>query len=276
MRNGFRMLLWIALTASLVSGARAGDPVYVGAKYKTANLISIDRVDHRAWNQLLAKYVDNQGMVDYRSWHASAADSQALQRYLQRLSQANPDQPAEPSAKMAFWINAYNAVTIHGILREYPTSSIRKHTAKLYGYNIWKDLQLVVGNRAYSLHYIEHDILRRTNEPRIHFAIVCASISCPKLRNEAYVGQTLEQQLADNTHDFFRNSRNFRFQRSNNTLYLSSIMKWYKEDFGADQRAQLRTISPYLPTREAFDAARQGRARVAYLDYDWGLNEQRR
>ena len=102
------------------------------------------------------------------------------------LSQANPQAHSTRHAKLAFWINAYNAVTVHGILREYPTSSIRNHTAKLAGYNIWKDLQLAIGGRAYSLDTMEHMILRPEREPQIHFAIVCASIGLSRLLNEAY------------------------------------------------------------------------------------------
>jgi len=153
----------------------------------------MDQIDHRSWDALLKRYVNQRGNVDYQAWKQSAADQRALDAYLAHLSSANPNAQALGAAKLAFWINAYNAVTIKGILREYPTSSIRNHTAKLFGYNIWDDLLLTVGGKPYSLNHMEHEVLRKMGEPRIHFAIVCASISCPRLLNEAYTASRLEQ-----------------------------------------------------------------------------------
>jgi hypothetical protein len=106
-------------------------------------------------------------------------------------------------------INAYNAVTVRGILREYPTSSIQNHAAKWLGYNIRKDLLLLVGGQPYSLDQIEHEILRKLDEPRIHFAIVCASRSWPRLGNRAYTAADLENQLDFNTQAFFADPGNF-------------------------------------------------------------------
>jgi hypothetical protein len=164
-------------------------------------------------------------------------------------------------------------VTVKGILREYPTTSIRNHTARLYGYNIWKDLQLLVGGKPYSLEAIEHEILRKMGEPRIHFAIVCASIGCPRLLNEAYSGEKLDQQLTVNTQAFFADPAKFTADASTGTIQVSPILSWFAEDFGADTAAQLKTIAPYLP-ESARPLASSGRARVRYLDYDWGLNDR--
>lgn len=121
-------------------------------------------VDHSTWGRLLDKYVDTNGMVDYAAWKASEANWAALRSYLATLSAADPKAETSTSGKLAFWINAYNALTIHGILKEYPTSSIRNHTAKVVGYNIWDDLLLPVGNQEYSLNQIEHDVLRKLDE----------------------------------------------------------------------------------------------------------------
>ncbi|MEK6239106.1 MAG: DUF547 domain-containing protein, partial [Planctomycetales bacterium] len=179
----------------LASDARAGEEWNVGRNVASARCVSMDQINHGAWDRLLKKHVDSQGYVNYRDWHASAADRQALDSYLKVLSTASASKSATSSAKIAFWINAYNAVTIKGILREYPTTTIRNHTAKLWGYNIWHDLKLWVGGGRYSLDQMEHKILRKMGEPRIHFAIVCASISCPKLLNEAYEPRRLDSQL---------------------------------------------------------------------------------
>ncbi len=171
----------LCLTSS--DSANAGEKWYVGAKYRESDLVSIDRINHSLWTRLLQEYVNQQGEVDYAAWKRSNEDLKLLDRYLKQLSLGNPAVRATRSAKLAFWINAYNAVTIRGILREYPTASIRNHTAKLFGYNIWKDLLLIVGRRPYSLEEIEHQVLRPMKDSRIHFAIVCASISCPRLLN---------------------------------------------------------------------------------------------
>ncbi|MBC8356747.1 MAG: DUF547 domain-containing protein [Planctomycetes bacterium] len=273
-----KLLITIGIFAGsvcLISGtATAGAKVTVGRNVAASERISIDQIDHSHWNVLLKKYVDQAGNVNYTAWKHSRQDEQQLDAYLAQLSHADSRKRASREAILAFWINAYNAVTIKGILREYPTTSIRNHTARVFGYNIWKDLLLVVGGEAYYLEQIEHEILRKMNEPRIHFAIVCASTSCPKLRNEAYLGQTLDEQLADNARDFFAKSGNFRYDPSSRRFHVSSILSWFAEDFGKDQAAQLRAIAPHLPTPATQQAARTNAVRISYLDYDWGLNDQ--
>ena len=270
----FAALATFAISMALAEPCIAGNKVAVGANVPSSRQVSIDQVGHGAWDALLKSFVDQNGNVDYRSWKQSAADQRALDAYLSQLSSANPNAQATREAKLAFWINAYNAVTIKGILREYPTSSIRNHTAKLIGYNIWDDLLLTVGGKSYSLNQMEHEILRKMGEPRIHFAIVCASISCPRLLNEAYTADQLEQQLTMNSRNFFANQRNLRFDSSRQHFQLSSILEWFGEDFGANQAAQLRTIAPFFPQGAAQQFASQGRGSVSYLDYDWGLNDQ--
>lgn len=272
-------IMRIALPASFVIAVMlfshrvsAGSPVYLGKKSVSSG--SFDKVDHSSWDKLLRKYVDADGMVDYRSLKANREDVRLLDRYLATLSSASPRVAATRNAKLAFWINAYNAVTVRGILREYPTSSIRNHTARLFGYNIWNDLKLYVGGTAYSLDQMEHQILRKMSEPRIHFAVVCASNGCPRLLNEAYVADRLDRQLESNANDFFARKQNFRFEKGSDRIQLSSILDWYGDDFGSDQAAQLRKISKWLPSRQAADAALQKSTRVSFLDYDWKLNEQ--
>ena len=250
----------------------AGQKVVLGATVPVGQRLSFQHVDHREWSRLLGAYVDRQGRVDYARWQKNANDERALDNYLRELSRADPSRQAAREAKLAYWINAYNAVTIKGILREYPTTSIRQHTAKLYGYNIWHDLLLIVGNEKISLNDIEHEVLRKHGDFRIHFAIVCASHSCPRLLNAAYTVPQIEQQLETNTRVFFRNSENYRY--ADGTFYLSSILKWYAKDFGSTPAAQLQAIASYLPNRKAQQLASQGRGKIAYLRYDWSLNDQ--
>jgi len=269
--NGcFVVILVIASSSAATVNAQQ---VLVGQSVPPGSRVPLHQVDHSSWNELLQTYVDDKGQVNYRAWQAN--DRRELQTYLNTLSQADPNARTTSEAALAFWINAYNAVTVEGILREYPTTSIRNHTPKLVGYNIWKHLLLIVGDQRISLNDIEHEVLRKMGDPRIHFAIVCASHSCPRLLNEAYVADRLEEQLQANTRNFFANPENFQFDPARRVMRLSSIVDWFKSDFGSNQAARLKAIAPYLPSREAYDAAMANSVRVSYLDYDWSLNEQK-
>ena len=262
-------LPWLSINTCV-----AGSKVNFGQNVPAQQQVSMDQIDPQNWDALLKKYVDENGNVNYTAWKQSAEDVQALDAFLTYLSSANPDAQATAAAKLVFWINSYNAVTVRGILREYPTTSIRNHTAKLLGYNIWKDLLLTIGGKPYSLDQMEHEVLRKMGEPRIHLAIVCASRSCPRLLAEAYTAEKLDAQLTLNTKVFFANPGNFRHDPARRTFQLSSILDWFGEDFGSDQTAQLRTLAPYLPSRAASNAAMANSVSVSYLDYDWGLNDQ--
>ncbi|MFM8475884.1 MAG: DUF547 domain-containing protein [Planctomycetaceae bacterium] len=211
-------------------------------------------------------------MVNYAAWHKSPQDRGQLQQYLSRLSQASPGIKASRAGQLAFWINAYNATTLEGILQVYPTTSIRNHTARVAGYNIWKDLPLLVGGNLHSLDAMEHQVLRKMGEPGIHFAIVCASIGCPRLLNEAYVPDRLEEQLAMNTRDFFSRPQNFQLDKSG-TMHVSSILDWFGGDFGDSQQAQFTELQQYLP-ENAQRIAVSPNARVVFQDYNWSLNAQ--
>ena len=269
------LIAGVSASALAIRSCLAAPAITVGASVPVAQRVGVERIDHSAWNALLGKYVDEAGTVDYAAWKASAADQAALDTYLAHLSSAEFARDSDRAAQLAYWINAYNAVTIKGILREYPTTSIRNHTAKVLGYNIWKDLKLAVAGSSYSLEQIEHEILRKMGEPRIHFAIVCASIGCPRLLNEAYEAKKLDAQLTANTKAFFADRSKFQYDPSSGKFSVSPILKWFAEDFGRDQAAQLRTIAPYLADASARDAAARGSStRVAYLDYDWGLNDR--
>lgn len=236
--------------------------------------LPLHQVDHATWDGLLSTYTDKDGMVDYAAWHASDADREALSQYLSTLSQADPEAETTKSGKLAFWINAYNALTIHGILEVYPTSSIRNHTARLVGYNIWDDLLLPVGDEEYSLNEIEHEVLRKLGEPRIHFAIVCASIGCPRLVDAAYTPEKLEKQLAMNTRDFFAREQNLQVDFDPRVVRVSSILKWFEEDFGPTPQKALAGLAEYMPNQRTRKLVASEDYSVSYLNYDWSLNQQ--
>ena len=270
------MILAAAAILSMFSTAGlAGEKTRLGRNWSPQDRVSFDRIDYAIYDALLSRYVDQRGDVDYSAWKSSSSEVASLDHFLDHLSRADPNRKSSSSARLAFWINAYNAVTIKGILREYPTSSIKNHAAKLYGYNIWHDLLLKVGTQEYSLDQIEHKILRKMGEPRIHFAIVCASRSCPRLRAEAYRPQTLERQLSDNTRAFFADPQNFRYDVRRRHIEVSKILDWFGSDFGGDDREVLAAIAIYLPNEQARQLAALGRVRISYFKYDWSLNDQR-
>ncbi|MCA9012480.1 MAG: DUF547 domain-containing protein [Planctomycetaceae bacterium] len=263
-----------AVAIVIVTNATASAKEPLGRAWPAGQYISMDDVDHAVYDQLLQTYVNGDGMVNYAAWRGSDTDRKSLQNYLVRLGQALPAVKASRAGQLAFWINAYNATTIEGILQVYPTSSIRNHTAKVAGYNLWKDLPLLVGGKPHSLDAMEHQVLRKMGEPRIHFAIVCASVGCPRLMNEAYTPDRIEEQLALNTRDFFSRSQNFQVDQSG-VMHVSSILDWFGEDFGPTQQAQFTALQQYLP-EDAQRMAVNPRTRLVFQDYDWSLNEQRR
>ena len=266
-------LAFLTALAVLIAGSSVQAEEIAGTQWPADQQISMDSVNHQPFDKLLKKYVNKDGRVNYKAWHASASDRQELTNYLAHLSQVNSQAPAQRNAQLAYWINSYNAVTLEGILRVYPTTSIRKHTAKLGGYNIWKDLKLIVGNSKINLEDIENKVLRKMNEPRIHFAIVCASIGCPRLLNEAYMPNKLEQQLVVNTKDFFSRSQNLQVDPNSRQVKLSKILEWYGTDFGADPSAQIAVLQKYWPAADV-QAIAAGGYSVGYLPYDWNLNTQ--
>ncbi len=159
--------------------------------------------------------------------------------------------------KLAYWINAYNALTIDIILRNPSVKSI-KDIDNPWDQKLWK-----LGDNWYDLNEIEHKILRKMNEPRIHFAIVCASISCPKLQNSAFIGSKLDMQLTAATKEFLNDpSKN---KLSINKLELSRIFKWFSQDFKQGQ-SLIDFLNKYS------DIGISQKASISYKDYDWNLN----
>jgi hypothetical protein len=256
------------------SDVEAGTKVVVGRTAPTGQRVSMDSMDHSSWDALLKKYVDADGDVDYANWKKTEADVKALDAYLADLSRGLPGKASSRLAQFAYWINAYNAMTIKGILREYPTTSIRNHTAKVWGYNIWDDLLLITPKGNFSLNHIEHEILRKMGDARIHFAIVCASKGCPRLLNQAYTSSQLDEQLTANAKHFFSDRQRFKADVDAKRIYVSPILKWFAEDFGSSDAQRMRFIATFLPDLDAQRLARSGSAGVSYLDYDWNLNEK--
>lgn len=269
-----RIFLLAMLMAGLALAFQPRPRVVVGTvEAPEADRVPIDRVDHARWDRLLRRYVDDRGQVNYAGWHANAADRQELLAYLEQLSAAVFTNDVDENMQLAFGVNAYNALTVYGILHQYPTSSIRNHTPALFGYNLWRDLYLLIEGVPCNLEWIEHQYLRLFHDPRIHFAIVCASVGCPKLRREAYTAERLEAQLEDNARAFFADPTKLRWDKRRRTIWVSPILDWFAADFGTDEAQRLSTIRRWLPPA-AQRLAAADQVSLRYLDYDWRLNER--
>ena len=213
---------------------------------------------HTVWDKLLKKHVGPDGLVDYRGF---ASDKDELLAYLVTLSDHIPSGQWSRQARLAYYINLYNAATVLLILEHYPLQSIR-HISRP-----WGKKRIQIGDQRLSLSEIEHGILRKMGEPRIHFALNCASFSCPKLQPQAYMEDTLEAQLERVTREFITDSS--RNDLSDGQARLSRIFKWYQKDFNTGDGTLIDFINRYLP--KPLPAG----TRVSYLPYDWSLNEKR-
>ena len=223
---------------------------------------------HELFDQVLQKYVNSQGRVDYAGLKSNPG---TFESYLNLLAVNAPSDNATFQAGLAFWINAYNALTIKGVLDHYPTTSVRK--IKLFG-GFFSRIKFQVGGRSYTLDNIEHDIIRyEFGDPRIHFALVCASLGCPVLENRAFVAETLEKRLNNATAKFINNPEKVRLDRENGVLHLSQIFEWYAEDFEDTHGSVINFILEYLPEADTAFLKKE-EVQIQYFKYDWSLNAQ--
>lgn len=226
---------------------------------------SIREVDHSIWDELLKEHVSPEGWVDYAGFQK---DRDTLKKYLDWLS-SNPPAEELSMEALAYWINAYNAFTVELILQYYPLESIRDIGSKIMIPKInspWDIRFITIGDQKYDLNNIEHSILRKKfNDPRIHFSIVCASRSCPRLRNRAYTAGNVQRFLEEDATLFVNDpSRN---SLSTHQLNLSKIFSWYGGDF-TGKGSLVDFLNQYSETKIDADAD------ISFLNYDWSLNNQ--
>ena len=222
--------------------------------------------NHDAWTTLLQNHVDENGKVNYQGF---IRDKAKLESYLNTLSNTPPDRATWTEAEqLAYWINAYNAFTVKLIVDNYPVKSIQDlhPTFKIPMLNtVWHKKFFKIGGEDASLDQIEHKILRKEfKEPRIHFAINCASISCPPLRNEAYTAAKLEQQLEEQAKQYINNPSHNKIQP--NQIEVSKIFSWFSGDFTKNGNL-IDYLNKYSKTQISPNA------KVSYMDYNWDLNE---
>ncbi|WP_299361586.1 DUF547 domain-containing protein [Winogradskyella sp.] len=220
----------------------------------TKHNTTIESFNHMIWQELLKQHVSKNGNVDYSAFKN---DSKQLRQYIDALNTKTPTEKWSKEDKLAYWINAYNALTIDLILRNYPLNSI-KDIKDPWDQRLWK-----FGNKWLNLNDIEHQILRKMEEPRIHFAIVCASESCPKLLNEAFTAGKLEVQLTNATKTFLSDTT--KNEISENNIKLSKIFKWFAKDFKNDG-----SLIDFL--NQYSEVTIINKAKKSFKDYDWSLN----
>ncbi|MEH1919224.1 DUF547 domain-containing protein [Nostoc sp.] len=230
-------------------------------------------IDFEPWDRLLRQYVDQEGRVNYIAWKTE--QPQAIANWLSSQKNLAFTSDSNTSEQLALWINLYNAFTISTILERYPLESIRP---RILGIPNWLAFLWFFQRRAYyifdehySLAQIENQILRnKLQEPRIHFAIVCASVGCPLLRAGAYFPQQVTQQLDEDTRRFINNPEKVRYDSDSKTLYCSKIFKWYRQDFLKVKSSIPEYIRSYLETDLPINASTP----ISYLYYDWSLNQR--
>lgn len=224
---------------------------------------------HALFNTVLQQHV-SKGDVNYA---AIKANPEQLEKY---IAQAAAVSRAEfdgwnQAEKISFLSNLYNAVTLKLIIDNYPVKSIKK----IGGFftSPWSLKVVPLFGEQESLDYLEHKVIRKWfNEPRIHFALVCAAKSCPPLRSEAYVPSRMDEQFDDQGRVFMAQTSKNRVSGDGSTLVLSKIFDWYGGDFTTGDRSVADYVKPYLP--EAARARLASNPRLKYSDYDWSLNKQ--
>lgn len=229
-------------------------------------------ISHDIWNGLVKKYVNNDGMVNYKGFQK---DEATLDKYLELVQNNAPDEKTwSKDEQLAYWINAYNAFTVKLILNNYDKGlkSIKDIGASIkipFVNTPWDVKFIEIGGKKMDLNNIEHGIVRKKfdNEFRIHFALVCAAKSCPKLRNEAYIADRLNAQLEDQGKDFLNDPKKNMISKTNASL--SKILAiWYKGDFTKGGKDLVDIVNRFSKTQLDKGAS------VSSLDYNWDLNEQ--
>ncbi|MEZ4905582.1 MAG: DUF547 domain-containing protein [Spirosomataceae bacterium] len=223
-------------------------------------------VDHTAWDKLVKKHVTDKGFVNYTNFKK---DYDELKKYLDMLSDNAPNPKTwSKEEQLAYWINAYNAFTVQLILDHYPgISSIKDIGSKIkipFVSDAWTVKFIKIGGKKMDLNNIEHGIVRKQfDEPRIHFALVCAAKSCPPLRNEAYTAANLDKQLDDQGRDFLNDK--YKNDISKDKASITKIMSWYGGDF-TQKMPIMDWINKYSSVKISKDTP------ISSMDYNWELN----
>jgi hypothetical protein len=224
---------------------------------------------HAALDTMLARYVKSAGV----NYTGLKSDRVALASYLDTLAVVTEPEfnRFTKEQQVAMLINLYNAATLQLVIDHYPVKSIKDIATSSGG--PWKQPIVRLLGKSRSLDYLENDVLRpKFGDPRVHFAINCASVGCPALRADAFQASTLNQQLDEQTRGFLKDSTKNRIDAKNKILYLSPIFEWYKSDFASKSGTVEKFMANYI---SASDRAvlENGGLTIKYTDYSWALNQ---
>jgi len=247
--------------------------------------IPVDRYSHETFDALLRKHVDGRGKVDYGAWKSNAEDMKTLDEYVNLIANASPLSRKElfPTKRdvLAYWINAYNALVIRAVLQAWPIRSVtdvKSGSNFVRGQGFFANRKYRVGGEWISLYDLENRHIRNEQDPRVHFALNCASGSCPPLPNTTFKSDELEKTLDAAARGFVNSEENVFVSEKRTSVFLSKIFDWYEDDFLKALRRPGATILDYLllyaeaPLAERLRTAKAAKYDIAYLEYDWTLN----
>jgi hypothetical protein len=265
-----RFILVSLLLFSLGSPLQAAPAAELWPRWQAQDASNDARIDHRGWGEILRGYlfVDKDAIHRFDYAGVSAADRDALDRYLEQMSQVIISN-YKRDVQRAYWINLYNALTVREVLRFYPVSSIRDISSGFFSFGPWDKELIEIEGEALTLNDIEHRILRPIwRDARVHYALNCASIGCPNLQLRAFSADNTDAMLDQSAREFINHPRAARVVSGK--LRVSSIYIWFIDDFGGDDAGVIRHLRQYANGPLA--AALKDIQRIDNDDYDWNLN----
>lgn len=270
-KNYYGPFFWLAAVSFIVPifvAVRAFD--HTGAVPGPTPNPDVSGVDHALWDYVLKTYVSG-GLFDYDG----IAGNQAFRTYIRQLGGAQPDKLATDDERLALLCNAYNAFVVSGVIRHEIRDSVNNYSDSASKLGFFDVKEHIFANQTVSLNEIEHDRIRDAfGDPRIHVALVCAALSCPPIRPEAFEGARLDAQLDDQSRLFANDPKHVAYDAEKNEIRLSRILQWYGKDWEAagGYLAWLHERVEDPAVKEALVKAAAEEVAVAFFEYDWVLN----
>lgn len=286
----------VLILAVVLAIALAGFLIYKWIRTPKINRVTADLPDgfpktgfsHDSFHALLDRFVDNKGRTDYTNWHKDLQSRQELEQYIAAIQQycpeASPNRFQTPSAKLAYWINAYNALVIFLVLKHWPINSVTDVKAPIEatkGMGFFYQNQVIVGGKPINLYTLEHKkLIDAGADPRMHFLLNCASGSCPVLRPVPGSDADMEALLTQAAADFVSEPDNLAIDHTEKTIKLSAIFKWYRKDFiaalidGTENKdlKMIRYLSAIAPASLASELNRALSYTLIFRPFDWSIN----
>lgn len=230
--------------------------------YANINFASAGDNHWQAWDEILQATVSADGFVDYDA----IAATNGIDAIVDVIANTDIESLTSKTQQLVFYINSYNVLVIKSILNGKSPSNIFSRIS------FFKRQEYSIGGKSMTLNDLEHGVIRPLNEPRIHFALVCAALSCPKLLNTIFTEEQLDQQLETLTHQFVNNTDRNHFDHNERVIYLSKIFDWFGEDFELNERSKLEFIADYVSDSTLANELRNNEYKIEYNDYYWSLN----